>query len=267
MSHNWKHIALKSTMGLLLAAVLVCAYILGSGKRGEAVCTKVEITILDSLKTPFVTTESIRQYLKEDFGKIIGVKVDSLDLSRIESVLNSKSAILKSEASVTNQGTVGIVITQRTPMIRFQTPTYGLYCDKEGVLLPLQEDFRTDVMIIDGNIPLSREDCTNGRPKDPKKAKWIDDILKFSIHIESSIWKDRIAQIHCDKDRELTIIPKEGNEKFLFGHPDDIEGKFKKMQIYYERILAEKGNEAYNVVDLRFKKQIVCKNTEKKKNK
>jgi cell division protein FtsQ len=267
MSHNWKHIALKSTLGLLLAAVLVGAYILGSGKRGEAVCKKVEITIKDSLRTPFVTTESIRQYLKEDFGNIIGVKVDSLDLFRMESVLNSKSAILKSEVSVTNHGTVGIIITQRTPMVRFQTPAYGLYCDKDGVLLPLQEEFRTDVMIIDGNIPLSTEDCSSGRPKDPKDAKWLEDILKFATHIEHSIWKDRIAQIHCDKDGELTIIPKYGNERFLFGHPEDIEDKFNKMQTYYERILAEKGEEAYNVVDLRYRKQIVCKNTEKKKNK
>ena len=267
MSHNWKHIALKSTLGLLLAAVLVCAYILGSSKRGEAVCKRVEITIKDSLKTPFVTTSSIRQYLKEDFGQIVGVKVDSLDLCRIESVLDSKSAILKSEASVTSSGTVGILITQRTPMVRFQTPKYGLYCDKDGVLLPLQEDFRTDVMIIDGSIPLSKEDCSNGRPKDPEDAKWLEDILKFATHIERSIWKDRIAQIHCDKDGELTIIPREGNEKFLFGHPEEIEEKFQKMQIYYERILAEKGEEAYNMVDLRYKKQIVCKNTEKKNNK
>lgn len=265
MSHNWKQIVLKTTLGLLLTAVLAGAYALGSSKRSKVLCSKVEITVKDSLKTPFVTTESIRQYLKNDFGQIIGTSVDSLDLSGIESVLNEKSAILKSEACVTSKGTVEILITQRTPMIRFQTPSYGFYCDKDGVLLPLQKNFRTDVMIIDGHIPLAPEDCEKGRPDDPQDAKWLDDILKLAHHIEHSIWKDRIAQIHCNQDGELIIVPKDGNEKFIFGHPEEIESKFDKMKIYYERILAEKGEGAYNSVDLRYKKQIVCKNTEKKK--
>lgn len=267
MSHNWKHIVLKSILGLLLTGVLVGAYLLGSSKRSKVLCSKVEITIKDSLKTPFVTTESIKQYLKNDYGQIIGVHADSLDLYRIESILNEKSAILKSEACVTGKGTVEILITQRKPMIRFQTPAYGFYCDNEGVLLPLQPNFRTDVMIIDGQIPLDLTDCEKGRPEDPQDIQWLNNILSLATHIEGSIWKDRLAQIHCDETGDLIIVPKDGNEKFLFGHPQDIERKFEKMRIYYERILAEKGEDAYNVVDLRYKKQIVCKNTEKKKKK
>lgn len=265
MSHDWKHIVLKTTLGLLLTAVLMGAYALGSSKRSKVLCSKVDITVKDSIRTPFVTTESIKQYIKDDFGQIIGTPVDSLNLSRIESVLNEKGAILKSEACVTREGTVQIIITQRTPMIRFQTPSYGFYCDNDGVLLPLQKNFRTDVMIIDGHIPLDPQDCEKGRPDDPQDIKWLDDILKLADHVEHSIWKDRIAQIHCNQDGELIIVPKDGNEKFIFGHPEDIERKFDKMKIYYERILAEKGEGAYDSVDLRYKKQIVCKNTEKKK--
>ena len=120
-------------------------------------------------------------------------------------------------------------------------------------------------MIIDGHIPLSPKDCENGRPEDPQNVRWLDDILELATYIEHSIWKDRIAQIHCDEGGELVIVPKDGIEKFLFGRPQEIEEKFGKMQIYYERILAEKADEEYNVVDLRYRKQIICKNTEKKK--
>jgi cell division protein FtsQ len=55
------------------------------------------------------------------------------------------------------------------------------------------------------------------------------------------------------------------NESFLFGHPKDLEKKFEKMQIYHERITADKGDDRYDVVDLRFKDQIVCRNTKQKK--
>jgi hypothetical protein len=46
---------------------------------------------------------------------------------------------------------------------------------------------------------------------------------------------------------------------------DEIDTKFEKMQIYYQRITADKGDDAYNIVDLRFEGQIVCKDTEKEK--
>ena len=39
------------------------------------------------------------------------------------------------------------------------------------------------------------------------------------------------------------------------------------MRIYYERITADKGDDRYNVVDLRFKGQIVCKDTEEENKK
>ena len=42
---------------------------------------------------------------------------------------------------------------------------------------------------------------------------------------------------------------------------EDIEKKFEKMQIYFERITADKGDDRYDVVDLRFKDLIVCRNT------
>ena len=266
MSENWKHIARKATLGLLLIGVLVGAYLLGASRKGKTVCNRIDITILDSLKTPFVTSESIRQYLSTDYGRIIGVPIDSLDLHRMENVLNNKGAILSSEAYITNAGTLSITITQRKPALRFQTAEYGVYCDVDGFLLPLQPNFSTDVLIIDGHIPLDMADCEKGRPEDPADCMWLDSILKMASYINSSsIWNNRIAQINCNGSGELTIVPKDGKEIFLFGHPDEIEQKFEKMKIYYERIVAEKGEEAYDKVDLRFKNQIVCKNSEQKK--
>lgn len=266
MSHNWKYIALRSTLGLLLTAVLVGAYILGSRRQGQIRCSKVEIVIQDSLKTPFVTSSSIRQYLASDYGDVIGHPIDSIDLFKIEDILNTKGAILKSEACVNSNGKLEIIITQRKPALRFQTQSYGFYCDTDGVLLPLQPNFRTDVLIIDGHIPLDPKDCENGRPDTPEKCMWLDKMATLANYINgSSIWKDRIAQVHCQQNGEIIIVPKVGNEKFIFGHPDKIAEKFEKMQIYYERILADKGEGTYCEVDLRYRKQIVCKNTDKKK--
>ena len=264
---NWKNIAAKSALGLLLTGVLVCSYILGSSKRSQVSCNQIDITILDSLKTPFVKSESVKQYLSNDYGKIIGMPIDSIDLYRIEKVLASKSAILRSDAYITSKGTLSVVVTQRKPVIEFQTTAYGFYCDEEGFLLPLQPNFSIEALIIDGHIPLDMADCKKGRPENEEDSRWLDNIVNLVNHMNSSIWKDKISQITSDHNGELTLISKIGNESFIFGHPEDIAEKFEKMKIYYERIVADKGEEAYNVVDLRFEKQIICKNTEQKKKK
>ena len=250
---NWKHIAAKSTLGLLLTGALVSAYLLGSSKRRQVCCNKLEITIVDSIHTPFVSAENIRHYLSTDYGKTIGVPINDLDLYKLEKALDSKDPILKSDAFVTSKGTLNIVVVQRKPIIEFKTPNNGFYCDKDGFQLPLKPDSKVDAMLIEGDIP--------------QESQWMENTIKLVNHINSSIWKDKISRINCNEKGELVLFPKSGREQFIFGHPEDIERKFENMQVYYERIVADKGEGAYNVVDLRFKKQIICKDTEQKKKK
>jgi cell division protein FtsQ len=268
MSKNRKQTIWRVILGLLLAGVLVTAYILGSGTRKELRCNNIHITIEDSLSTPYLTAESIRGYLAEGYGNLVGRAADSLDFKKIETILNSKAGVLNSDVYITNKGTLVISIEQRKPIIRFKADTYEFYCDKDGHLLPLRENFDREVLIVDGHIPIDTTDCQKGRPADLEAIKWLDQILTISNHINSSdLWKDKIAQISHKETGELIIKPKDGKEIFLFGDFEDIQGKFEKMEIYYERIVAVNEEGAYNVVDLRFNKQIVCKNTERKNKK
>ena len=89
--------------------------------------------------------------------------------------------------------------------------------------------------------------------------------MQIAGHINgNAVWKEKIYSIGCEPSGELIIVPKEGRVRFLFGHPADIEEKFEKVRLYYERITADKGDDAYDIVDLRFRDQIVCKDTEMK---
>ena len=79
-------------------------------------------------------------------------------------------------------------------------------------------------------------------------------------YIENSrTWKDKIVQISVDEGTDLILIPREGNERFLFGQPTDIADKFMKMEKYYTNIVPAKGEGYYRYVDLKYDGQIVCK--------
>ena len=80
--------------------------------------------------------------------------MDSIDLTRIEEILDSKSAILKSEAFTTKDSILNVVVTQKKPVVRFQKGTKGFYAVEDCSLFPLQETYTSHVMIVDGYVPL-----------------------------------------------------------------------------------------------------------------
>ena len=75
----------------------------------------------------------------------------------------------------------------------------------------------------------------------------------------SKVWKDKIVQITVHDHGELMLVPREGKERFLFGQPENISEKFRKMEMYYRSILPEKGSDAYTTVSVEYDGQIVCR--------
>lgn len=257
MSNRTRHI-LIIVFSLLLAAVTLASYVMGRKMEKSIVCNNLNVIIKDSTENNFVHPENIKAYLDREYGTYIGTAADSIDLARIESIIDKKSAVYKSEAYITTDGTLNIALTQRRPIVRFQSPDGGFYADSYGYLFPLQNSYSSHVQIIDGDIPFHISRGEQYEIKDVKAREWFDRTINLLNYLENSkLWKGKIVQIHVEKGGELILIPREGKEKFYFGQPVSIEDKMRKMEDYYTHILPEKG--AYSKVDLRFKKQIVCK--------
>ena len=250
-------------LGICGAAMAVCicsSYLAGKNLRASYRCERLEVRVLDSLHNHFVSASDIRTVLDKTYGEYIGLPSDSINLVKIEEIVNRKSAVRNSEAYVTCDGTLHIDITQRRPVVRFQKKDGGFYADAEGYIFPLQSSFASHVQIIDGNIPLAANSGYKGEIADPKEKEWFDRIMNLVNFIESrSEWKDKIVQIHVTQDGNLILIPRTGNEKFIFGQADRTEEKFEIMKKYYTAIIPEKGSDRYKEVDLRYRGQIICR--------
>ena len=72
-------------------------------------------------------------------------------------------------------------------------------------------------------------------------------------------WRDKIVQIHVTESSDLILIPRIGNERFIFGQPDALEEKFERIRKYYTAIVPEKGSDKYRTVDIRYNGQIICR--------
>ena len=256
--------AVKHILYTVLAAVLIgcmaAAYIAGKQSRRPLVCKGIRIEILDSTENSFVTVSDVRKFLDKGYGKVIGQHIDSIDLVKVENVIDSRSAVLKSEAFVTRDSMLNITVTQRRPVVRFQKKDGGFYADAEGYIFPLQNTYASHVQIIDGEIPLAANSGYKGDLEKEEEKLWFKRIMDVVNYMESSkIWKGKIVQIHIQSNGELILVPREGKERFLFGQPDSLKEKFGKMEKYYTTIIPVKGSDRYKIVDVRFDKQIVCK--------
>ena len=251
---------LYSILAVVLLGCMIVAYIAGQESRKPIVCKSIVIEILDSAENSFVTAVDVRKFIDRSCGKIIGQQIDSIDLDKVENAIDSRSAVLKSQAYVTRDSILNIKVTQRKPVVRFQKKDGGFYADAEGYIFPLQSSYASHVQIIDGEIPLAANSGYKGDIADPEEKAWFKKVMKVVNYMENSkVWKGKIVQIHVDKKGELTLVPRVGNEVFLFGQPDSIEDKFLKMEKYYTTILPEKGSSKYKTIDVRFEGQIVCK--------
>ena len=254
-----RHI-LHALAACVLLGCIVAAYFAGIQARKPLICKEIRIEILDSLENRFVSVDDVRTFIDRSCGSLIGEHLDSIDLIKVEKAIDSRSAVLKSQAYVTRDSILNITVTQRRPVVRFQKKDGGFYADAEGYIFPLQSSYASYVQVIDGHIPLAANSGYKGDIADPQEKEWFRKVMSIVNYMESSkVWKGKIVQISVMENGELVLIPREGNERFLFGQPDGLKEKFSKMEKYYTTIIPAKGSEKYKVVDVRFDRQIVCK--------
>jgi len=259
MSKVVRHI-INGISAALLIGCLTAAHMSGVAYRKSLDCKGIKVEITDSLTNRFVSEKDILKYIDKEYGTCVGKPLDSIDLVKIERIIDGRSAVNKSQAFTTGDGMLNIKVTQRTPIVRFQKKEGGFYADSEGYLFPLQNSYSSRVQVIDGDIPLKADSGYKGQIEDPEEREWLQAVLTLVNFMENSrLWKDKIVQINVCDGGELILIPRKGNERFHFGQPTDIEDKFRKLELYYSCIIPEKGQDKYKEVSLEYDGQIVCK--------
>ena len=253
-----------TVLGACVAAViLVCLCVsagISSANRSATLCSGMEIGIRDSTENRFVTAEDVAGYVTKEYGKTVGIPIGEIDLKKLESILDSQSAVLKSEAYCTKDGVLHIEITQRKPIMRFQKNGQSFYADANGYVFPIKDGKAGYVIVIDGNIPLKTDAAGKGKEVTGREREWLGRVTETVLYMERhKVWDRNIVQIHVSDNGDLVLVPREGKERFIFGKPCNIEEKFALMEKYYTAIVPAKGKDRYRTVDVRYRNQIVCK--------
>ena len=111
MNKTWKYIII-GFCGALLAVAFAFAYAAGVESRRVLKCERLEVEIIDSLHNSFVTPGDVKLYLDKGYGTYIGQPLDSLDLVKMEKIVDGRSAVKKSHAYVTKDGVLHVKVSR-----------------------------------------------------------------------------------------------------------------------------------------------------------
>ena len=241
----------------MLSGYFYCADRYAATQSASTRCDKIDVIITNGQSQNFISESEVADMVRRS---AIGKKPSDINIYSLEQRLCNSSAICKAEAYMRAPSTLVLEVTQRNPVVRFQTSGGGFYCDSSGFILPLLGKVTLDLPVVSGKLMFDTPDNLSGYPTRGKK--WLEDMINLTETIRNnSYWSREIEQIWVDDNSDVVLYTRSCDEKFIFGGLDDVDAKLNRMAGYYRTIRPEakaKGK-TYKTVNLKFKDQIICK--------
>ncbi|MBO7481865.1 MAG: hypothetical protein J6T63_07140 [Bacteroidales bacterium] len=254
---------------IIVGIVLLTAYIVFTGiyvtrKYDELTCNGVTIEIDNSYA--FINKDVVNKIL-DDGGMVLDstVKYSEINFAEIERLINENVYVEETQAYGDFNGNVSVRIKQRDPMFRVITEdTASFYLDRDKKVMPLCDYFTADMLVLSGHLMsdcfYASDSVDNYSVNHDKNSLNIDDICKFVNYLQSDeLWRNQITQVYVNESNELELVPRVGNHIILLGGLDDYEKKMDKLEAMYYVGFDITGWNAYSVVNLKYKNQVICK--------
>jgi len=260
---------LKKIFRIFMWFVLVIGTFIISGfinrNFKEEKCVAVIIEIEDAESYGFIDEGDITHILNNEFNTPISQKIKDISTYAIETRLNEHPAIEKAEVYISIDGKLIITLNQRKPILRIFGKTGSFYIDHKGKVMPVSNKYSAHVPVVTGYINLDynrllRLTNENKEAYDTTQIpKLYFDIVEFSKFIQNHpFWKAQIEQLYVNKESEFEMIPRVGNHTIVIGEVYNLESKFNKLMLFYEKGLSKTGWNEYKTINLKFKGQVVC---------
>ena len=244
-------------MGLLLGFV--------DYEQNGTICRKVEITMHYGQAEILIPESDIDSLIRQQSGVIQGLPMWRINTEKIERVINQQPYVLQANVFETYPGDVHVHVFQRQPALRIMTETNkGYYIGEQGVILPINPDYPARVLIASGHIPdacfvSSSVVAEQQSVASANSSQLLSDLYKLALFVNRKpFFKAQIDQIYVNNNGEFELIPKVGEHVVLLGDIEDLEDKFQRLFIFYKRGLNQIGWDRYNVINIKYKNQVVC---------
>lgn len=228
---------------LALASLLLWGIFWAEGKAGQQVCSKVEIEIENTDSSTFVTPEGVMQYIDQCHLKLKGVPMADIDLGAVEQALHRSPYLESGECVKMEDGVLLVKVRQLVPVMRVIDGDNMYYVNCDGKQMPASTTFSCDVPIVKGHFTA----------KYP--AKRLVPLVNY-VRSDSTL-NALVAMFDFRDPNNIYMVPNITGHVVNMGDAYGFENKFKKLLLFYRKVMPEKGWYAYDTISVKWRHQVV----------
>ena len=224
---------------LLMLVVFLYAFTNTKNKRRLIGDPNVKFMGTDNL---FITHENVSKLLIQNQEGLKNKNKDIIDLSLLESALNSNAMVKKAEVYMSIDGMLSAEIEQKKPIARVHTNA-SYYIDDEGSFMPLSTNYSARVPLVTGTVYKNKLGTVF------KMARTID---------EDDFLKKHVIEIHQNDDKSIELKLRKYDFNVQLGDLNQLKKKINNFKAFYQKAIKDKTINTYSSVNLRFDNQVIC---------
>ncbi len=205
-----------------------------------------------------VEPEELLSLLSASFTKPLDqLKLSDVNVERVEEVLEQQPFVGDAEAYVDAGLVLHIKVNQRIPLLRVIADNgQNYYLDREGVRLPLSNNYTVRVPVVTGEVVAWSDDYAE------TPGHQLSELFELGHYLRANAFLDALVeQISITENGELVLAPKIGDQVIYLGRYDKelTPARLERLKIFYREGLPYEGWRKYRSFDLRYADQVVAK--------
>ena len=218
-------------------------------KGRDEVCTEVEVLVVNEDSTHFVTPSGVIEELERKHIVVKGKPVWQINVEDIEKLLGESQYIEDVECMFENGGRLKIEVSQIVPVMRVFDGDQSYYVNKDGKRMTAVSTFHADVPIVEGHFTSSYSPLR---------------LLPMIKHVEQdSSLRALVTMYYMRDSNNIFIVPSIKGHVVNMGNCEGYEGKFKKLQLFYNKVMPVKGWMHYDTISVKWDYQVVATKRDK----
>lgn len=236
-------------------------------RQQQLLCKDVDIRIDETVNHEFIDQHDILDLINTK-GNVKGKALGAINTSLLEKIILTNPYVKDAEVYSSIDGTLHADVLQRNPIVRIvNMHDEQFYIDQEGKFMPISTHYTPPVIVANGYLfntyaemkvqnQVAVVDTSSDSLAVPHMINQVYALAKF---IEAdSFWTANTEQIYVTSSQELELIPRIGNHRIVVGDTSNLDDKFKRLMVFYKEGLSKTGWNNYNVINLKFRDQVVC---------
>ena len=233
---------LKYMLFLVLIGCLSFLYSFSSIRNQQKKVSEIIVEFEDG-DNNFLTHAMVNKLLIQNNETVQNKEKSVIDLYNLENNVSKNPYVEKAAVFLTVQGVLKSVIKQRTPVARVVNKNDSYYIDKQGVKVPLSDNYSARVLLVSG---IKNEDD-------------VSEILPLiEIILKDDFLRKEVVGIEKSDVNEYKFSVRSGNYKIDFGKLTEVDVKFKKLKAFYNKTFEDETIQIYKTINVKYHNQVVC---------